>query len=285
MLGNAEADTSKHERTTRMFTSTTSDSPPSHTKVSFRTRSSTQEKLGSNEQGQQSSGGILKGGDPSLKKNEGEKKKTLILHLKKRSTKELSENAKLSKSEFVGEPSEEIIVKHGSVLKHPPRVDLSTNTSKTRRQTSLRDSKRPGTKKLDIWSDDDSFSSENAKHSKSEFVGEIVKHGGVLKLKKHPPRVDLYTNKSKTRRQTSQRDSKRFGTKKLDVLSDGDTFSSPEPSTSLDNSESLSKRKPSDGKTPSSSTTKGKKKVKFVEKKHPEVLKEIPCYVLMFGKL
>ncbi|XP_039796181.1 protein CHROMATIN REMODELING 4-like isoform X2 [Panicum virgatum] len=207
LLGNAEADTSKHERTTRTLTSTASDSPPSLTKVSFKTRSSTQDKIGSNEQGKQSSGGTLKGGDPSINKNEGEKKKTLILHLKKRSTKELSENVKSSKSEFVGEPSEE----------------------------------------------------------------KIVKHGSVLKLKKYPPCTDSSPNKSKSRRQNSQRDGKRSGTKKLKYsTSDDDSISSTEPSTSLDNSESPPERKPSDGKTPSSSTKKGKKKVKIVDKKHPE---------------
>jgi len=150
LLGNAEADTSKHERTTRTVTSTASDSPPSLTKVSFKTRSSTQDKIGSNEQGKQSSGGTLKGGDPSINKNKAEKKKTLILHLKKRSTKELSENVKPSKSEFVGEPSEEKIVKHGSVLKlkkYPPCTDSSPNKSKSRRQNSQRDGKRSGTKK------------------------------------------------------------------------------------------------------------------------------------------
>ncbi|OEL34683.1 Protein CHROMATIN REMODELING 4 [Dichanthelium oligosanthes] len=201
-----------------MFTSTTSDSPPSHTKVSFKTRSSTQDKIGSNEQGKQSSGVTLKGGDPSMKKKEGEKKKTLILHLKKRSTKELSENVKPSKSEFVGEPSEE----------------------------------------------------------------KIVKHGSVLKLKKHPPRMDSSPNKSKSRRQNSQRDSKKSGTKKLKYLtSDDDSVSSTEPSTSLDNSESPRKRKPLDGKTPSSSTKKGKKKVKFVDKKHPEVDRILGCRLPM----
>ncbi|XP_025801190.1 protein CHROMATIN REMODELING 4-like isoform X2 [Panicum hallii] len=207
LLGNAEADTSKHERTTRMLTSMTSDSPPSHTKVSFKTRSSKQDKIGSNEQGKQSSGGTLKGSDPSIKKNEGEKKKTLILHLKKRSTKELSENVKPTKSEFVGEPSEE----------------------------------------------------------------KVVKHGSFLKLKNYPPRTDSSPNKSKSRRQNSQRDGKISGTKKLKYsTSDDDSISSTEPSTSLDNSESPPKRKSSDGKTPSSSTKKGKKKVKFVDKKHPE---------------
>ena len=222
LLGNAEADTSKHERTTRTLTSTASDSPPSLTKVSFKTRSSTQDKIGSNEQGKLSSGGTLKGGDPSIKKNEGEKKKTLILHLKKRSTKELSENVKPSKSEFVGEPSEE----------------------------------------------------------------KIVKHGSVLKLKKYPPCTDSSPNKSKSRRQNSQRDGKRSGTKKLkySTSDDDDSVSSTEPSTSLDNSESPQKRKPSDGKASSSSTKKGKKKVKFVDKKHPEVLKHTPCYVLIFCK-
>lgn len=215
LLGNPEADTSRHERITRTF-ATTSDSPPSHTRVSFKTRSSTQDKIGSNEQGKQLSGGTLKGGDPSMKKNEGEKKKTLILHLKKRSTKELSENIKPSKTEFAGEPSEE----------------------------------------------------------------KIVKQGSVVKLKKHPPRMESSPNKSKSRRQNSQRDSKRSGTKKLKYsTSDDDSISSTEPSTSLDNSESPPKRNPLDGKTPSSSTKKGKKKVKFVDKKHPEVFKQRP---LMF---
>jgi hypothetical protein len=61
------------------------------------------------------------------------KKKTLILHLKKRSTKELSENTKPSKSEFV-ELSEEKIVKYGSVLKisldwtEPTTYSLQSNT-------------------------------------------------------------------------------------------------------------------------------------------------------------
>ncbi|KAF8700851.1 hypothetical protein HU200_034217 [Digitaria exilis] len=207
LLGNAEADISRHERTTRTLTSTTSDSPPSHTRLSFKTRSSTQEKNGSNEQGKQSSGGTSKGVDPSMKKNEGEKKKTLILHLKKRSTKELSEDVKPSKSEFAAEPSEE----------------------------------------------------------------KTVKQGSVVKLKKYPPRMESSPNKSKSRRQNSLRDSKRSGTKKLKYsTSDDDSISSTEPSTSLDNSESPPKRKPSDGKTPSSSTKKGKKKVKFVDKKHPE---------------
>lgn len=207
LLGNAEADTSKHERTTRMHTSTTSDSPPSHTKVSFKTRSSTQDKTGSNEQRKQSSGGTSKGGDPSMKNNEVEKKKTLILHLKKRSTKELSENVKPSKSEYVGEPSQE----------------------------------------------------------------KSVKHGSVLKLKKHAHSMVLSPNNSRSTRQKSQRSSKRSGTKKLKYsTSDDDTVSSSEPSTSLDNSESPPKRKPSDGKTPSSSTKKGKKKVKFVDTKQPE---------------
>ncbi|KAJ1290981.1 hypothetical protein BS78_02G284100 [Paspalum vaginatum] len=190
-----------------MYTSTTSGSPPSHTKVSFKTRSSSQDKTGSNEHGKQSSGGILKGGDSTMKNNEVEKKKTLILHLKKRSTKELSENVKLSKPEFAGEPSEE----------------------------------------------------------------KSVKHASVLKLKKHTRSMDLSPNKSKSRRQNSKRDRKRSGTKKLKYsTSDDETISSSEPSTSLDNSESPPKRKPSDGKTPSSSSKKGKKKVKFVDKKQPE---------------
>lgn len=221
LLGSAEADTSKHERSARMYTGTTSDSPPSHTKVSFKTRSSTQDKNGSNKQGKQSSGSTMKGVDPGMKNNEAEKKKTLILHLKKRSTKELSEHTKPSKSEFAGEPSEE----------------------------------------------------------------KIVKHGSVLKLKKHPPRMDLSPNKSKSRRQNSQRDSKRSGTKKLKYsTSDDDSVSSSEPSTSLENSESPPKRKPSDGKVPSSNSKKGKKKVKFVDKKHTEVLKVTLCYVQIFSK-
>jgi len=104
-----------------------------------------------------------------------------------------------------------------------------------------------------------------------------------LKLKKHPHRMDLSPNKSKSRRQNSQRESKRSGTKKLKYsMSDDDSVSSSEPSTSLDNSESPPKRKPSDGKAPSSSTKKGKKKVKFVEKKHSEVLKLTLCYVQIF---
>ncbi|XP_062189037.1 protein CHROMATIN REMODELING 4-like [Phragmites australis] len=219
LLSNAEADTSKHERTKKMYTSMTSDSPPSHTKISFKTRSSTQDKSGSNEQGKQSCGGTLKGGDlsmknnevekkkPSMKNNEVEKKKPLILHLKKRSTKELSANVKPLKSEFVGEPSEE----------------------------------------------------------KPE------KHGSALKLKKHPQHMDLSPNKSKSRRQNGHRDSKRSGMKKVKYsTSDDGSISSMEPSTSLDNSESPPKRKPSDGKTPTSSTKKGKKKVKFVDRKHSE---------------
>ncbi|ONM57429.1 Protein CHROMATIN REMODELING 4 [Zea mays] len=206
LLGNADVDTSKREKSTRTYASTASDSPPSHTKVSFKTRNSTQDKTGLNEQGKESSGGTMNGGETSTKNNEVEKKKTLILHLKKRSTKELSENTKPSKSEFV-ELSEE----------------------------------------------------------------KIVKHGSVLKLKKHPHRMDLSPSKSKTRRQSSQRESKRSGTKKIKYsMSDDDSVSSSEPSTSLDNSESPPKRKHSDGKAPSSSTKKGKKKVKFVEKKHSE---------------
>ncbi|ONM23789.1 Protein CHROMATIN REMODELING 4, partial [Zea mays] len=204
MLGNAEVGTSKHEKSTRTYAGTTSGSPPSHTKVSFKTRNSTQDKTGSKEQGKQSSGGTMMGGDPN---NEVEKKNTLILHLKKHSMKELSENAKPLKSKFVGEPSEE----------------------------------------------------------------KIVKHGSVLKLKKHSDRMDLSPNKSKSRGQNSQRESKRPGTKKLKYsMSDDDSVSSSEPSTSLDNNEPPPKRKPSDGKAPSSSTKKGKKKVKFIEKRHSE---------------
>ncbi|XP_062186897.1 protein CHROMATIN REMODELING 4-like [Phragmites australis] len=206
LLGNADANTSKHERTKRMYTSTTSNSPPSHTKVSFKPRSSTQDKSGSNEQGKQSCDGALKRGDLSIKNNEVEKKKPLILHLKKRSTKELSANAKPLKSE-VGEPSEE---------------------------------------KLD-------------------------KHGSALKLKKHPSPMDLSPNRSKSRRQNRHRDSKRSVAKKVKYsTSDDDSVSSTEPSTSLDNSESPPKRKPLDGRTPTSSTKKGKKKVKFVDRKHSE---------------
>jgi hypothetical protein len=58
----------------------------------------------------------MNGGETSTKNNEVDKKKILILHLKKSSTKELSENTKPSKAEFV-ELLEEKIVKHGSVLK------------------------------------------------------------------------------------------------------------------------------------------------------------------------
>ena len=95
--------------------------------------------------------------------------------------------------------------------------------------------------------------------------------------------MDLSPSKSKTRRQSSQRESKRPGTKKLKYsMSDDDSVSSSEPSTSLDNNEPPPKRKPSDGKAPSSSTKKGKKKVKFIEKRHSEVLKLTLCHVQIF---
>ncbi|KAL6656550.1 hypothetical protein ACP70R_004330 [Stipagrostis hirtigluma subsp. patula] len=206
LLGNADADTSKHERTKN--TSTTSDSPPSHTKISFKTRSSTQDKSGSSEQGKQSCDGQSKEGDISMKNNEVEKKKkTLILHLKKRSTKELSANAKPLKSEIVGEPSEE----------------------------------------------------------------KLEKHGSASKLKKHPRTIDLSPNKSKSRRQNSHRETKKSSAKKVKYsTSDDDSVSSTEPSTSLDDSESPPKGKPLDGRTPTSSAKKGKKKVKFVDRKHSE---------------
>ncbi|TVU28133.1 hypothetical protein EJB05_19642 [Eragrostis curvula] len=205
LSGNADADTSKHEKTKRMHASTASDSPPSHTKISFKTRSSTQDKSGSNEQGKQSCGGAIKGGDLSLKSNEVEKKKPLILHIKKRSTKELSADAQTLKSECLGEPSEE----------------------------------------------------------------KLEKHGSALKLKKHPSPMDLSPNKSKSRRQNSH--SKRSAAKKVKYsVSDDDSVSSTEPSTSLDNSESPPKRKQLDGRTPTSSTKKGKKKVKFVDRKNSE---------------
>jgi hypothetical protein len=211
LSGNADADTSKHERTKKMHASTASDSPPSHTKISFKTRSSTQEKGGSNEQGKQSYDGAVTGGDPSIKNKVVEKKKPLILHIKKRSTKDVSADAQPLKSEFVGEPSEEKLKKHGSVLK-------------------------------------------------------LKKHGFL----------DLSPNKSKSRRQNSHRDSEKSAAKKVKhSISDDDSVSSTEPSTSLDNSESPPKRKQLDGRTPVSSTKKGKKKVKFVDRKNSEVLKNI----------
>ncbi|KAL6862175.1 hypothetical protein ACP4OV_016824 [Aristida adscensionis] len=203
---NADADVPKIEPTKRVHASTASNSPPSHTKISFKTRSSTQDKSESSEHIKQSCDGASKEGDLSTKNNVVEKKKPLILHIKKRSTKELSANAKPLKSEFVGEPSEEKPEKHGNALKpkkHPCAVDFSPNL-RSRRQSSLRESKRSGAKKV--------------KYS----------------------------------------------------TSDDDSVSSAEPSTSLDNSESPPKRKPLDGRTPASSTKKGKKKVKFIDKQHPE---------------
>jgi hypothetical protein len=199
-----------------MHASTASDNPPSHTKNSFKTWSFTQEKGGSNvkgvsnEQGKQSYGGAVKGSDPSTKNKEVEKKKPLILHIKKRSTKDVSANAQPLKSEFVGEPSEE----------------------------------------------------------------KLEKHGSGVKLKKHPSPMDLSPNKSRSRRQYSHKDSKKSAAKKVKYsTSDDDSVSSMEPSTSLDNSESPPKRKQLDGRTPVSSTKKGKKKVKFVDRKNSEVFK------------
>ncbi|GJN07385.1 hypothetical protein PR202_ga25213 [Eleusine coracana subsp. coracana] len=197
-----------------MHAITASDSPPSQTKISFKTRSSTQDKSGSNEQGKQPCGGTVKGGDPGIKNNEVVKKKPLIVHIKKRSTKELSTNSQPLKSEFVGEPSEE----------------------------------------------------------------KLEKRGSALKLKKHPSPMDLSPDKSKSKRQNSQRDSKRSAAKKSKyAMSDDDSVSSAEPSTSLDNSESPQKRKQLDGRTPISSTKKGKKKVKFVDRKNSEVDRILGC--------
>ncbi|KAF0908181.1 hypothetical protein E2562_023810, partial [Oryza meyeriana var. granulata] len=189
LLDSADADTSKRERTRRMRTSTTSDSPSPHNKVSFNT----------------SRGAAFKDDEPSAKDNEVEKRKPLILHLKKRSTKELSTDTTSSKSGFLGKSSEE-------------------------------------------------------------------KHENALKVKKHLHPMELSPKKYKSKKQHSHRESKRSEAKKVKYLaSDVDSDSSMEPSTSLEHSESPPpKRKSSDGRTPASSTKKGKRKVKFVDKKHPE---------------
>lgn len=194
LLDNADADTSKRERTRRMRTSTTSDSPsPSpQNKASFNT----------------SRGAAFRDEEPGAKDNEVEKRKPLILHLKKRSTKELSTDTTSSKSGLLGKSSEE----------------------------------------------------------KQE------KHGSALKVKKHLHPMELSPKKYKNKKQHNHRDSKRSEAKKVQYLaSDVDSDSSMEPSTSLEHSESPPpKRKSLDGRTPASSTKKGKKKVKFVDKKHPE---------------
>lgn len=209
LLGNADADTSKRERARRMRTSTASDSPSPHNKVSVKIRNPIQERNESSEQGKLSCGGTLKEGDPSVKDNEVQKKKPLIVHLKRRPTKELSAITKPLKSEFLGKSSEE----------------------------------------------------------KQE------KHGGALKIKKNLRSMDLSPKKYKSKRQHSHRDSKRAETKSLRYLAtDVDSDSSTGPSTSLEHSESPPKRKSSDGRTPTSSAKKGKKKVKFVDKQHSEVL-------------
>ncbi|XP_006657726.1 protein CHROMATIN REMODELING 4 [Oryza brachyantha] len=191
LLDNADADTSKRERTRRMRTSTTSDSPSPHNKVSFNT-----------------SRGAAKDDEPSAKDNGVEKRKPLILHLKKRSTKELSTDTTSSKSGLLGKSSEE-------------------------------------------------------KHDK---------HESTLKVKKPLQSMELPPKKYKNKKQQSHRESKRSEAKKVKyVASDVDSDSSMEPSTSLEHSESPPpKKKPLDGRTPASSTKKGKKKVKFVDKKHPE---------------
>lgn len=99
------------------------------------------------------------------------------------------------------------------------------------------------------------------------------KHGAALKIKKHLRSMDLSPKKYKSKRQHSHRDSKRSETRKLRYLAtEVDSDSSMEPSTSPDHSESPPKRKSLDGRTPTSSTKKGKKKVKFVDKQHAEVL-------------
>ncbi|CAM0905949.1 unnamed protein product [Alopecurus aequalis] len=209
LLGNADADTSKPERTRRMRTSPASDSPSPHNKVSLKTRSPIQERNESSEQGKLSCGGTVKEGDPSVKDNEVPKKKPLIVHLKRRPIKELSAITKPVKSESLGKSSEE----------------------------------------------------------KQE------KHVGALKIKKNLRSMDLSPKKYKSNRQHSHRDGKRSETKRLRYLAtDVDSDSSMGPSTSPDHSESPPKRKSSDGRTPTSSAKKGKKKVKFVDKQHSEVL-------------
>jgi chromodomain-helicase-DNA-binding protein 4/chromodomain-helicase-DNA-binding protein 5 len=211
LLGNADADTSKRERTRRMRTSTTSDSPSAHSKVSVKIRSPIQERNESSEQGKLSCGGTLKEGESSVKDNEVQKKKPLIVHLKRRPTKELSAITKPLKSELLGKSSEE----------------------------------------------------------KQE------KHGGALKIKKNMRSMDLSPKKYKSKRQHSHRDSKRSETKRLKYLApDVDSDSSMGPSTSPDHSESPPKRRSSDGRTPTSSAKKGKKKVKFVDKQHSEVFEQ-----------
>ncbi|SPT17616.1 unnamed protein product [Triticum aestivum] len=209
LLGNADADTSKRERTRRMRTSTIADSPSPHNKVSLNTRSPIQEKSESNEQVKLSCPGALKEGDLSVKDNEVQKKKPLIVHLKRRSTKELSAITKPLKSGFIGQSSEE----------------------------------------------------------KRE------KHGGALKMKKHLRSMDLSPKKYKTKRQHSHKDSKRSETKRLRYLAtDVGSDSSMGASTSPEHCESPPKRRSLDGRTPTSSAKKGKKKVKFVDKQHSEVL-------------
>ncbi|KAG8080478.1 hypothetical protein GUJ93_ZPchr0007g5256 [Zizania palustris] len=214
LLGSADADTSKRERTRRRCTSNTSDSPSPHSKVSFNTQSPTQEKSESNEQGKLSHGVAFKDDELSVKDNEVEKRKPLILHLKKRSTKELSTDTKCPKSGLLGKSSEE----------------------------------------------------------KQE------KHESTLKMKKHLHPMELSPKKYKSKKHQSRRESKRPEAKNVKYLaSDTDSDSSMEPSTSLDHSESPTpKRKSSDGRTPKSSTKKGKKKVKFVDKKHPENAVHLP---------
>uniref|UniRef100_A0A0D9WZ32 Protein CHROMATIN REMODELING 4 n=1 Tax=Leersia perrieri TaxID=77586 RepID=A0A0D9WZ32_9ORYZ len=208
LLDNADADTSKRERTRRMRGSTTSDSPSPHNKVSFNRRSPTQENSESNEQGKLSHGAAIKDDETSGKGNVVEKRKPFIVHLKKRSTKELSTDTTPSKSGILGKPSEE-------------------------------------------------------KHEK---------HESPLKVKKNLHPMELSPKKYKTKKQHSHRESKRSEAKKVKYLeSDVDSDSSMEPSTSLDHSESPPpKRKSLDGRTTASSTKKGKKKVKFVDRKHPE---------------
>ncbi|KAL5197445.1 hypothetical protein ABZP36_000957 [Zizania latifolia] len=214
LLGDADADMSKCERTRRMRTSNTPDSLSPHNKVSFNTQSPTHEKSESNEESKLSRGGAFNDNELNVKDNEVEKRKPLILHLKKRSTKELSTDTKSSKSGFLGKSSEE----------------------------------------------------------KQE------KHESDLKMKKHLHTMELSPKKYKSKKHQSRRESKRSEAKKVKHLaSDVDSDSSMEPSTSLDHSESPPpKRKSLDGRTPTSSTKKGKKKVKFVGKKHPENVVHIP---------
>jgi chromodomain-helicase-DNA-binding protein 4/chromodomain-helicase-DNA-binding protein 5 len=153
----------------------------------------------------------LKEGESSVKDNEVQKKKPLIVHLKRRPTKELSAITKPLKSELLGKSSEE----------------------------------------------------------KQE------KHGGALKIKKNMRSMDLSPKKYKSKRQHSHRDSKRSETKRLKYLApDVDSDSSMGPSTSPDHSESPPKRRSADGRTPTSSAKKGKKKVKFVDKQHSEVFEQ-----------